>query len=157
MTLFGRTVCCAVLLLPLAACDQGKGDVNLDQLKIDAGRLGGVVDRATDGLDLQPNGMQQSKDPEAAKRLAIDYALRAAALKVLILRNRLLYEDVIGEKEARETQWPNWVLTPPESALSPVDLKERYAWLDAEVKGLAEHGCGIGREKSHDQNFCAVQ
>jgi len=152
-----RTVCCLLFLVPLAACDQGKGDVNLDQLKIDAGRLGGVIDRATDGLDLQPTRQQASKDPDAAKRLAIDYALRAAALKVLILRNRLLYEDVIGEKEARETPWPNWVLAPPESALSPIDLEARFAWLEAEVKGLAEHGCKIGREKSNDLNFCTVK
>lgn len=152
-----RTVLGLLVLLPLAACDQGKGDVNLDQLQVDAGRLGGVVDRATDGLDLQPARIQESKDPDAAKRLAIDYALRAAALKVLILRNRLLYEDVIGEREARETHWPAWVLAPPESALSPIDLHERYEWLSAEIRNLAERGCKIGREKSNDANFCAVQ
>ena len=152
-----RSVSCLLGLLPLAACDQGKGDVNLDQLKIDAGRLGGLIDRATDGLDLQPARAQESPDVDAAKRLEIDRALRDAGLKVLILRNRLLYEDVIGERQARETRWPGWIVQPQESGLSPVELKDRYEWLTAEVKSLAEHGCKFGREKGNDQNFCAVQ
>lgn len=154
---FARTVSCMLVLLPLAACDQGKGDVNLDTLKLDSGRLGGLIDRATDGLDLQPASGQQAHDADAAKRLEIDRALRDAGLKALLLRNRLLFEDVIGEREARETHWPAWILQPPESALSPVDLQERYAWLSAELKALAEHGCRIGREKASDPNFCAVQ
>jgi len=152
-----RTVSCILVSLPLASCDQGKGDVNLDRLGVDAGRLGGLIDRATDALDLQPARAQESHDPEAAKRLAIDRQLRDTGLKVLLLRNRLLYEDVIGEREARVTRWPAWILQPPESALSPVDLQQRYEWLDTEVKSLAEHGCKVGREKSNDQNFCAVQ
>jgi len=154
---FVRSVCCLVLLLPVAACDQGKGDVNLDSLKVDAGRLSGLLDRSTDGLDLRPAKAQEAKDPEAAKRLAIDHALRDAALKALILRNRLLYEDVIGEREARETHWPSWVLTAPESALSPVDLKERYEWLNDEVRMLAAHGCKVGTDTNKDPNYCAVQ
>lgn len=152
-----RTVSCILVLLPLGSCDQGKGNVNLDKLRMDAGRLGGLLDRATDGLDLQPAKAQESRDPEAAKRLEIDRKLRDTGLKVLLLRNRLLYEDVIGESDARVTRWPAWILQPPESALSPIDLQQRYEWLDAEVKSLAEHGCKIGREKGNDQNFCAVQ
>jgi hypothetical protein len=154
---FARSACCAVLLLPLAACNQGKGNVNLDTLVVDSGRLGGMIDRSTDGLDLRLSKPQDAKDPDAAKRLAIDRQLRDAALKALILRNRLLYEDIIGEQEARETHWPGWVMTPPESALSPVDLQERYEWLSAEVESLAAHGCKIGSEENKDANFCAVQ
>lgn len=152
-----RTASCLLVFVSLAACDQGKGDVNLDQLRIDAGRLGGLIDRATDGLDMRPARAQASPDREAAQRLAIDRQLRDAGLKVLLLRNRLLYEDVIGEREARVTHWPAWILQPPESALSPVDLRERYDWLDAEVKALAEHACQVGREKSGDANFCVVR
>ena len=152
-----RTVSSILVLLPLAACDQGKGDVNLDQLRADAGRLSGLIDRATEGLDLQTAGTQESHDPEAAKRLEIDRNLRDAALEVLLLRNRLLYEDVIGEREARVTHWPAWILQPPENALSPVDLQQRYEWLEAEVKSLAEHGCRVGRQKGGDPDFCAAR
>jgi hypothetical protein len=157
MGTFTRAACCVLWLLPLAACDQGKGNVDLDHLRLDASRLGRLVDGSTAGLDAQGARGQEAHDADAAKRLEIDRALRDAGLKVLILRNRLLYEDVIGEREARATHWPAWILQPPESSLSPVDLEERYEWLRAQVQSLAEPGCRIARDKQGDAAICGEQ
>lgn len=151
-----RTVLCALALLPLAACERTKHDADLGTLDIDAGRLGVIIDRATAGLDLDPRKAQQSPDADATRRLEIDRAQRDTALKLLILRNRLLHEDRISEGDARASHWPSWILLPPESSMAPEELRERQAWLTKETASLTAQGCEIGRTKSGNASYCSV-
>ena len=152
-----KTVCLALVVLPLAACQREKPLVELDGMVIDAARQGVIIDRATEGLNLDPRKPQASPDKDATKRLEIDREQRDAALKLLILRNRLLHEDRITEGAARETRWPNWILLPPESSLSPAELQERQAWLDKEVAVLTKHGCEVGAAKTGNALYCSVE
>lgn len=153
---FVRAVCCALVLLPIAGCEKDKPEADLDTLAIDASRLSVLIDRSTEGLDLQPARAPNSPDAEAAKRLEIDKNLRDVGLKVLILRNRLMHDDLLGEREGRETHWPSWISLPPESSLAPADLQERYDWLSQEVIKLSEHGCKLGRDKTSNALFCSL-
>jgi hypothetical protein len=152
-----KTVCLALVVLPLAACQREKPPLDLDRMVIDAARQGVIVDSATKGLDLDPRKPQTSKDADATKRLEIDREQRDAALNLLILRNRLLHEDRITEGAARETHWPNWILLPPESSLSPAELEERQEWLEKEVATLTKHGCEVGAAKSGNAQFCSAE
>jgi hypothetical protein len=154
---FARTFCCALVLLPLAGCEKERRSPDLGTLQIDSGRLNALINRSNDGLDLQPARVQVSPDPEAAKLLAIDSNLREAGLKLLLLRNRLMNEDIIGERDARSKHWPAWIVSPPESSLAPADLEDRLEWLSKEVKELAEYGCEIGRQKAGQPNYCSVE
>ena len=153
---FVRTVCCVLVLLPIAGCEQAKPEAELDTLAIDAGRLSVLIERSTEGLDLQPAKAPNTPDRAAAQRLEIDKELRDAGLKVLVLRNRLMHDDLIGEREGRETHWPGWIALPPESSLTPEDLQERYDWLSKEVIKLSEHGCKLGRDQTKNELFCSL-
>ncbi|HTU65871.1 MAG TPA: hypothetical protein VMF52_07975 [Steroidobacteraceae bacterium] len=154
---FARTVCCFLTLLPLAACRDDKPATDLGTLQIDAGRLELLIDKSTQGLDLVPAKAPDTRDADAARRLEIDWSLRDAALKVLVMRNRLLQDDRITEKDARATHWPAWILQPPESSLSPAELAARLEWLNGEVQELTAHGCKIGVDKTGNALYCSVE
>jgi hypothetical protein len=152
-----KTVCLALVVVSIAACQRDNPPVELDGMVIDAARQGVIIDRATQGLDLDPRKPQASPDKDATQRLEIDREQRDAALKLLILRNRLLHEDRITEEAARESHWPNWILLPPESSLTPTELQERQAWLDKEVAALTKHGCEVGAAKTGNALYCSVE
>jgi hypothetical protein len=154
---FAKTLGCTLLLLAFAGCAKDETSVDLGTLQIDAGRLNALLNRSNDGLDLQPARVQPSPDPEAAKRLVIDSNLKNAGLGLLLLRNRLMNEDIIGERDGRSKHWPAWIVQPPESSLSPADLQDRYEWLQKEVDELAEYGCEVGRQKSGQPSYCSLE
>lgn len=154
---YAKTVCLALVALPIAACQRDNPPVELDGMVTDAARQGVIIDRATAGLNLDPRKPQASPDEDATRRLEIDREQRDAALKLLILRNRLLHEDRISEGFARETRWPTWILLPPESSLSPAELQERQTWLDKEVAALTNHGCQVGAAKTGNASYCTVE
>ena len=152
-----KTLGCSLLLLALGSCANDEKSPDLDKMRLDAGRLNMLIDRSNDGLDLQPGRVQVSADPDALKRLIIDSSLREAGLKLQLLRNRLMNEDILSERDARAKTWPAWIGQPPESTLSPDDLQERIDWLRTEVEELTKFGCEVGRQKSGQAKYCSVE
>lgn len=126
-------------------------------LGIDSERWSFIVDRAHAGLDLAEQQSSPEVDYKTEWLLRTDRALKEDALRLVLLRNRLLQMGLLKEEAAQTTDWPQWVFEPPSSDETPDTLEERLDWLSAEASKLTDIGCEIGRKKTDDSLFCSVE
>ena len=126
-------------------------------LAIDCGRMPIIIERSEAGLDLAVPKAKVSLSLEAESLLSADRALKETAMRLLLLRNRLLEMGLVKEQEVRTTVWPRWVFEPPSASESPDTLDARLAWISTEANKLTEIGCEIGRKKTEDLLFCSVE
>ena len=126
-------------------------------LAIDCGRMPFIIERSEAGLDLAVPKAKVSLSLEAESLLNADRALKETAMRLLLLRNRLLEMGLVKAQEARTTVWPRWIFEPPSGSESPDTLDARLAWISTEAAKLTEIGCEIGRKKTKDPLFCSVE
>jgi hypothetical protein len=126
-------------------------------LAIDSGRLPYIIERSEAGLDLAEPKAKVSRSLEAESLLSADRALKETAMRLLLLRNRLLEMGLVKEQEVRPTVWPRWIFEPPSASESPDTLDARLVWISTEAAKLTEIGCDIGRKKTKDPLFCSVE
>ena len=126
-------------------------------LAIDSGRLPYIIERSEAGLDLAEPKAKVSRSLEAESLLSADRALKETAMRLLLLRNRLLEMGLVKEQEVRPTVWPRWIFEPPSASESPDTLDARLVWISTEAVKLTEIGCDIGRKKTKDPLFCSVE
>ena len=129
-----------------------KLDEDMYELSIDAGRLGAVLQRATEAAD----HLRTMTPPyEVASPLGVDVATKEAAAQLLIFRNMLLARNLPGGN--REIEWPKWMFEPPTAKHSQKTLDARVLWLSREVEAIVDPVCEAAKERTKDLLICSVE
>ena len=155
----GAQLCAAMLcgVLCCAAPSVGFGEDAADNdpsvLRIDAGRLGALLDRASEATGHL--GRKSSSADDADTPLSVDMTTKEVAVQLLLFRNMLVERHLPGRDRA--IQWPEWIFEPPTASHSKETLRSRIDWLSEEVVAITDPVCGVAAKKTGDYLICSVE
>lgn len=130
-------------------------DEELDphELRIQAGQYSALLGRASEAADIL--FANDKDDPDVDDKCG--WGVKAVALELLELRNKLADKKHLLPKQAMRMKWPAWVFEPPTECASPQEIRRRLDWLGTQVELVTTAVCGAAEAKTGDTLICSVE
>jgi hypothetical protein len=130
-------------------------DEELDpqMLRIEAGQYSALLGRASEAADIVFTAHKDDSDVDDK----CGRGVKAVALELLELRNKLADKSHMLPKQAMRMKWPAWVFEPPTECAPPQEIRRRLDWLATQVELVTAAVCGAAEAKTGDTLICSVE
>jgi hypothetical protein len=130
-------------------------DEELDPLalRIEVGQYSALLGRASEAADILFADHKDDSDVDDK----CGWGVKATALELLELRNKLAAKKHMLPKQAMRMQWPAWVFEPPTECPSLEEIRRRLDWLGTQVELVTEAVCSAAQAKTGDALICSVE
>ncbi len=122
-------------------------------LRIEAGQYTALLWRASEAADIV--FADDKDDPDVDDKCG--WGVKAGALELLELRNKLADKKNLLPKQAMRMKWPAWVFEPPTECPSAREIRRRLNWLGTQVELVTNAVCGAAEAKTGDTLICSVE
>src|SRR4030095_14000624 len=114
-------------------------DEELDpsMLRIETGQYSALLGRASEAADIVFANDKHDADVDDK----CGSGVKATALELLALRNKLADKKHMLPSQALRMKWPAWVFEPPTECPSPQEIRRRLDWLGTQVELLTAAVC----------------
>jgi hypothetical protein len=129
-------------------------DEELDpqMLRIETGQYSALLGRASEAADIL---FAKQDDFDVDDKCGL--GVKATALELLELRNKLSDKKQMLPKQALRMKWPAWVFEPPTECPSPKEIRRRLDWLAMQVELVTAAVCSAAEAKTGDTLICSVE
>lgn len=128
-------------------------ELDPDALRIAAGQYTALLWRASEAADIV--FADDKNDGKVDDKCG--WGVKAAALELLELRNKLADKKDMLPKQAMRMKWPAWVFEPPTECASPQEIRRRVDWLGTQAELVTDAVCGAAKAKTGDALICSVE
>jgi hypothetical protein len=122
-------------------------------LRIEAGQYSALLGRASEAADIVFADDKDDRDADDK----CGWGVKATALELLELRNKLADKKQMLPKQAMRMKWPAWVFEPPTKCASPQEIRRRLDWLGTQVELVTDAVCSAAQAKTGDTLICSVE